>query len=47
MGRIHGVPKKIVSERDAKFTSKYWKDLFAGLGIELAFNIAYHLRTNR
>ena len=27
------------------FTSKFWKDLFACLGIDLAFNIAYHTHT--
>lgn len=40
--RLHGVPKKIVSDRDAKITSRFWKELFASLGTELAFNIAYH-----
>ena len=41
--RLHSVPKKIVSDKDVKFTSKFWKELFVGLGIELAFNTAYHL----
>lgn len=27
--RLHGVPKKIMSYMDAKFTSKFWKALFA------------------
>jgi len=40
--RLHGVLKNIVSERDAKFTSKFWKELFAGLDIELAFSTTYH-----
>jgi len=40
--RLHGVPRKIVSDRDAKFTSKFWKELFAGLGTELAFNTTYY-----
>ena len=40
--RLHGVPKKIVSDRDAKFTSKFWKELFAGLGIEFTFSTTYH-----
>ena len=44
--RLHGVPKKIVSDMDANFTSKFWKELFAGLGIELAFSMTYHLQTN-
>jgi len=41
--RLHGIPRKIVSERDAKFISRFWKELFMGLGTKLAFNIAYHL----
>jgi len=44
--RLHGVPKKIVSERNAKSTSKFWKELFAGLGTELAFNTTYHPQTD-
>ncbi len=44
--RLHGVPHKILSDRDAKFTSKFWKKLFAGLGIELAFGTTYHLQTD-
>lgn len=37
--RLHNVPKKIVSDRDANFT---WKALFAGLGTKLAFSTSYH-----
>ena len=44
--RFHGVPKKIISHRDAKFTSRFWKELFASLGIELAFSTTYHLQTD-
>jgi len=40
--RLHGVPKKIISYRDAKFTSKFWKELFTGLGRELDFSTTYH-----
>jgi len=40
--RMHGVPKRIVSNKDAKFTSNLWKELFAGLGTYLAFNTNYH-----
>jgi len=30
--RLHGVPKNIFPNKDEKFTSKFWKELFAGLG---------------
>lgn len=43
--RLHGVPKKIVSDKDEKFTSNFWKELFARLGIEMAFSTTYHLQT--
>jgi hypothetical protein len=32
VARLHGIPKTIVSERDPKFTSKFWKGLFKGFG---------------
>ena len=30
--RLHGLRKQIVSDRDAKFTSKFWSSLFQALG---------------
>eukprot|EP00253_Pinus_taeda_P030645 PITA_30645 len=43
--RLHSVPKNIVSNKDAKFTSKFW-ELISGLGTELTFITAYHLQTD-
>jgi len=40
--RFYGVPNNIVSNWDAKFTSRFWKELLACLGTELGFNMAYH-----
>jgi len=44
--QLHGVPKNIVSDRDAKFTSKFWKELFVGLGTNIAFITTYHQNKN-
>jgi len=41
--RLYGVPKKIVTNMDAKFTFRFWKELFAGLGREFVFSTTYHL----
>ena len=40
--RLHGVPKTIMSDRDAKLTSKFWKEIFVGLGTKFAFSTTYH-----
>jgi len=40
--RLHGVQKNIMSDRVEKFTSKFSKELFAGLDTELDFNTTYH-----
>ena len=38
--RLHGVRKTIVSDRDVKFTSYFWKALMAKLGVKLLFSTA-------
>jgi len=44
--RIHGVPSRIVSDQDAKFTSRFWKKLHEALGTQLDFRSAYHPQTD-
>ncbi|CAI7907852.1 unnamed protein product, partial [Closterium sp. NIES-53] len=40
--RLHGVLDSIFSDRDPRFTSKFWKQLFALFGTRLAMLSAYH-----
>lgn len=40
--RLHGVPASIVSDRDSRFTSRFWKCLQDALGMKLNTNTAYH-----
>lgn len=44
--RLHGIPKNIASHKDSKFISRFWKELFTGLGSKLDFSTTYHLQTN-
>ncbi|WVZ73569.1 LOW QUALITY PROTEIN: hypothetical protein U9M48_021858, partial [Paspalum notatum var. saurae] len=43
---LHGVPKKIVSDRGTRFTSHFWKRLHESMGTKLNFSSAYHPRTD-
>ncbi|KAI3678514.1 hypothetical protein L6452_37809 [Arctium lappa] len=42
----HGVPSSIVSDRDARFTSAFWKSLQRELGSQLKMSTAYHPQTD-
>nr|GEW15012.1 reverse transcriptase domain-containing protein [Tanacetum cinerariifolium] len=42
----HGVPVLIISDRDGKFTSHFWKSLNKALGTRLDMSTAYHLETD-
>ena len=43
---LHGVPKKIVSDRGTQFTSHFWQQLQEALGTHLNFSSAYHPQTD-
>ena len=44
--RLHGVPKTIVSDRDAKFVSKFWESLQSALGTNVILSMAFHPQTD-
>ncbi len=41
-----GMPKAIISDRDKKFTSDFWRYLFEQLGVKLLYSTAYHPQTD-
>ena len=44
--RQHGLPEVIISDRDPRFTGKFWCALFDLLGMDLRFSTAFHPQTD-
>ena len=42
----HGMKKNIISDRDPKFTSRFWHALWKKLGTELKMNTAFRPQTD-
>jgi transposase InsO family protein len=43
---LHGVLKKIVSDRGTQFTSRFWERLHEALDTQLRFSSAFHPQTD-
>ncbi|MVG17081.1 transposase, partial [Aeromonas jandaei] len=43
--RLHGIPKRIVSDRGPQFIARFWEQLHKELGTKLVRSSAYHPQT--
>jgi hypothetical protein len=43
--RLHGVPKRIISDRGSMFTGQFWTSFQESLGTQLNFSTMYHPET--
>ena len=46
IARLHGEPTSIVSNRDPRFTSRFWSALQSSMSTRLSLSTAYHLQTD-
>ena len=44
--RLHGIPISIISDRDSRFTSTFWRSVQKAMGTKLKFSTVFHPQTD-
>ena len=44
--RLHGVPRELISDRDPRFTSLFWKEVCRALGVKQGMSTSHHPQTD-
>ncbi|KAK9395697.1 hypothetical protein NXF25_019058 [Crotalus adamanteus] len=44
--RLHGVPRRIISDRGVQFTTRFWRDFIMSIGSSQGLSSAFHPSTN-
>jgi hypothetical protein len=44
--RLQGIPTDLVSDRDSRFTSKFWKAFLTAIGVKCWVSTAFHPETD-
>jgi hypothetical protein len=44
--QFHGIPERIISDRDAKFISRFWRTFTRKLGIDHRYSTSFHPQTD-
>jgi hypothetical protein len=44
--RLHGVPRRIISNQGLMFIGRFWTSFQEALGTKIKFTVSYHLKTD-
>ena len=46
VGKLHGIPSVLISDRDVRFTSRFWRELWRLLGTNVRMGSGFHPETS-